>query len=339
MAFPDTDALALYGHAITLDLVTTISESIFCSAYGICFAIALYSIFRRGFTSRVRLIMLFVVIYLYAASVAQWALDMRNAFVRIHSLLMVPDVAIADRAYQPTAKYSALQVALFMFNMVIGDAVVIWRTWAIYQRVWSIVLQCICLLATFVFALADVICTSNGNIKTQSADASKICPLAEGTAWTLSIVINITCTKLIGWKAWRHRKMMQQLFPGKTGKMSGEKTLWILVESGFVYSLLWTIVFFCDARYHWDYASQVFTSLARQMAGMYPTLIIVIVNLQRTVWEEPLTDIVGTGAVSRALQWAPNSNGSAMTDTFRTERGEIHPDAGIGTTRETPVMQ
>ncbi|KAJ6467269.1 hypothetical protein C8R45DRAFT_1106049 [Mycena sanguinolenta] len=65
------DALLLkrYGHDTIRDVVGIISESVFCSAYGIFFVLALYSICRNGLRSRRAIIMSLVVVYLYAASV------------------------------------------------------------------------------------------------------------------------------------------------------------------------------------------------------------------------------------------------------------------------------
>lgn len=113
--------------------------------------------------------MLIVVVYLYAASVVQWALDVYIAFRNIHSLFMVPDLSIPDRgdlADESVENIFAPQEALFVFNvrdnphmcgllknsiqMIIGDAVVIWRTWAVYQgRMLAILMPCILLLVSF----------------------------------------------------------------------------------------------------------------------------------------------------------------------------------------------
>jgi hypothetical protein len=42
--------------------------------------------------------MLIIVVYLYAAAVAQYFLDVSAAFINIHFLLMVPHTPILDRA-------------------------------------------------------------------------------------------------------------------------------------------------------------------------------------------------------------------------------------------------
>jgi hypothetical protein len=64
--------------------------------------------------------MLVVVVYLYAASVAQWAMEVVIAFTNIHSLLMVHDLSIPDRARlagENMLTFSICQQVLFMFNV------------------------------------------------------------------------------------------------------------------------------------------------------------------------------------------------------------------------------
>jgi hypothetical protein len=64
--------------------------------------------------------MLIVVVYLYAASVVQWALDVYIAFRNIHSLFMVPDLSIPDRgdlADESVENIFAPQEVLFVFNV------------------------------------------------------------------------------------------------------------------------------------------------------------------------------------------------------------------------------
>ncbi|KAJ7203677.1 hypothetical protein B0H12DRAFT_1243734 [Mycena haematopus] len=331
-----------FGRDITQDVVLVIAESIFCSAYGIFFAIALYSIFRKGLRSWASIIMLFVVVYLYLSSVAQWALNVWTALKGIHSLLMVPDVAIPDRpdlADANLVKIVPPEESLFVFNMIIGDSVVIWRTWAVHQRrTLSIVMPGILLLMSFVFGLIDITCNSyNGAAPLPGAAGA--CPHGALIGWAFSVGTNITCTILIGLKAWQHRRMMRELgLPNKPRRMSSEKILALLVESGSIYSLLWItqVVAYldftrADPRF---YAWTVLKAMGNQMAGMYPTLIIVIVNFQRTFWEEE-----SSTAISNSIRWAANTTRSGTTYTSGTRRGDdaVHLQSVIDITREESV--
>jgi hypothetical protein len=64
--------------------------------------------------------MLIVVVYLYAASVVQWALEFAITFESIHSLLMVPEMPIRNRAAlanENVTKFLLPRGALFVFNV------------------------------------------------------------------------------------------------------------------------------------------------------------------------------------------------------------------------------
>lgn len=105
--------------------------------------------------------------------------------------------------------------------MIIGDSVVIWRTWAVYQhRILAILLPSLLLLMSFselsyglfvsfrsaidgfsfvVFAVIDTTCMSYlGPLP----GGDQICPVADTIAWAFSVATNVACTVLIWFKAW-----------------------------------------------------------------------------------------------------------------------------------------
>ncbi|KAJ7036350.1 hypothetical protein C8F04DRAFT_953984 [Mycena alexandri] len=210
--------------------------------------------------------------------------------------------------------------------MAVGDSVVVWRTWAVYQhrvqrRILVILVPGTLLLLTFLFSIIDTACNNYDG----AAPLPGVCYEAGLIGWALSAATNITCTIFIGLKARQHRKITRSL--GKSSRMSGEKALSILFDSGFIYSLLWLsqiislfataniITLTSPAVYLWG----VIGAMGNQMAGFYPTLIIVIVNLRRTIWEEE--DSL-TMPVRSPLRWTPNSKRSGMTETFGSQRGD-----------------
>ncbi|KAJ7123672.1 hypothetical protein C8R44DRAFT_875842 [Mycena epipterygia] len=110
-------------------------------------------------------------------------------------------------------------------------------------------------------------------------------------SWAFPLGTNASYTILIRYKAWdrHHRKIRELNILGNPRRLSTDKLLSILVESGFIYCLFW-------------------------ISGMYPTLIIVIVNLHQTICEEPSsvkTNMVAGGT----LQWVSGSNKSGPTET------------------------
>ncbi|KAF7358081.1 hypothetical protein MVEN_00855900 [Mycena venus] len=319
------EELVRVGYFLEFAVAGTLAETVFFSAYGIFFGVALYSIFRKGLRSWASIIMLLVVVYLYVASAAQWAMNVWVTFEKIQGLLMASDVPFQDRAKVASVKVFkvvGIQEAIYDFNMVVGDSVVVWRTWAVYQdrvqhRILVFLLPGVLLLLTFVYSVIDTVCSNYDG----TAPLPGVCSKAGMIGWALSAATNIICTIFIGLKARRHRKVTQSL--GKPSRMSGEKILSILFDSGFIYSLLWVsqvisfvaedhITLTSPAVYLWG----VIGAMGNQVAGIYPTLIIVIVNLRRTIWEDEGSSM----PVSSPLRYASNPNLSGMTDTFGSQR-------------------
>jgi hypothetical protein len=81
----------------------------------------------------------------------------------------------------------------------------------------------------------------------------------------------------------------------------------------------------------WNFISQVVVRIGRQITGMYPTLIIVIVNFKRTIWEEYPISTLGHG--SNSLRWEVNTGRSGATRT------ETRPEVGIHLDTVSEVMR
>ncbi|KAF8178313.1 hypothetical protein K438DRAFT_1844323 [Mycena galopus ATCC 62051] len=363
----DSQVLYFFGLDIIQDALGVIWETLFISAYGIFFGIAVYSIFRKGFKSRSSVAMLCVVVYLYASSLTLWALNVTAFFKTAHAMFIdYPDMPLEDRGVQANINGLPLatpEEALFMLNMVVGDSVVIWRAWVLYQRtLWVVLIPCTMLLMSLVFTIIDITCLTDIGFGVQSsvAGGGGVCAHAELISWAFSLVTNATCTLLIGYKAWHHRRSMKSLnILGSRRRMSTDKVLSILVESGFIYCLFWLtqVILFInidpDRQTPIAYVYELFAGMGDQISGMYPTLIIVIVNLHQTIWDSPSTSDVELGTINgvvSSVQWANSgTKRSAPTgiDTLLSRRGNIgqpdgmahkepHSSGGISTsTRDT----
>ncbi|KAK7024785.1 hypothetical protein R3P38DRAFT_2951191 [Favolaschia claudopus] len=298
----DVELLYKMGRTITQDVVGIIWETVFLSAYGVFFGVALWTIFRnpKSRFSLSHLLLLLIVVYLYLSSLTLWALNVTYWYKRAHAYFMdYPAMSLADRREQGQTNVEKLGVpmeALFMFNMIVGDSVVIWRVWAIYARMqWVVLLPVLMLLMSFAFTIIDINCLTLSSFSSQSALAGGggVCDHAELISWAFSFATNGICTVLIGVRAWQHRKTTRALARSSvnrySSRMSTNRILSLLVESGFIYCLFWLTQYILfvqiDRANPGIYAYELFAGMGDQISGMYPTLIIVIVNLHQTVWD------------------------------------------------------
>ncbi|KAK7059932.1 hypothetical protein R3P38DRAFT_2838595 [Favolaschia claudopus] len=296
----DNRLLYVIARATTQDVVGIIWETLFLSAYGVFFVVALWTILRKGLKTTGSIIMLLIVVYLYTTSLTLWALNVSFWFKRTRAIFMdyPAGLSLTERVVRGNTLIRPLGTpmeALFMFNMIVGDSVVIWRVWAIYARSrWVVLLPSLMLTMSFIFTVINTICLTGAGFSNQSALANGggVCNKAELISWAFSLVTNAVCTLLIGVKAWQHRKATRAMASSlnSSGRMTTNRILSLLVESGFIYCLFWLTQYILFADIARDkpaiYAYELFSGMGDQISGMYPTLIIVIVNLHGTIWDD-----------------------------------------------------
>ncbi|KAJ7076631.1 hypothetical protein B0H15DRAFT_863386 [Mycena belliarum] len=325
------------GRARTQDAVGLIWETLFLSAYSVFFAIAIWSIVRKGMKSSRSILMLGIVVYLYATSLTLWGLNVTQWFERMSvDIDDHPELGLQDRLDADNAKFRALapsMESLFLFNMLVGDSVVIWRVHALYPgTLWPRLVPCIPLLISLAFTTVDVICLTGAEVETLSSipGGGPVCEHAELISWAFSFITNVACTLLIWYRAWHHRKTTKALSMGtNSARISTTRILSLLVESGFIYCLFWLtqLILFIDIERDAPafYVYELFAGMGDQISGMYPTLIIVIVNLHRTIWDlAPGTDKKGS-AVRETLRFAEMRSTDATAS--EPEGARVGPDS------------
>jgi hypothetical protein len=207
----------------------------------------------------------------------------------------------------------------------------------------------------------DVVCNIS-ELNSPFPGSHKICPTADIVGWAFSVATNIACTVLIGFKAWyvhnsrRHASAdavdtqaaseenegleyasnanrknpfatcrvwfhLQFIMGTKDSLCSATKplTLSFQLSQVIAYTGFSTV-----SPWHWVY--EVLDPMGNQIAGMYPTLIIVIVNFKRTAWEEASSHShSGTSSNPRFKRSGP------------AERFSYHRHGGVSIQLETVI--
>ncbi|KIY71175.1 hypothetical protein CYLTODRAFT_441418 [Cylindrobasidium torrendii FP15055 ss-10] len=176
------------------------------------------------------------------------------------------------------------------------------------------------LVVSFAFGMVTVACWSpdafGSNIRVKDAVcASEAFP----AGWAFSFLANIITTFLIALKAWRHRNFIKTTV-GRRQRSLAEKVMLLLVESGALYNLVWIaqIFQFPFVKAHLDMANptvyivtQTVAAIGYQLIGLYPTIIVLIVNRHSSI-----TEVMDT-TLSFRIASAPSSrislNGVANT--------------------------
>ncbi|KAH9051197.1 hypothetical protein EDB83DRAFT_2398571 [Lactarius deliciosus] len=113
-----------------------------------------------------------------------------------------------------------------------------------------------------------------------------------------SLGTNLLSTGLIAWKAWKRRVFVKKHLVGGTGSVSVERFLALLIESGFLYCIPWILYLISAFGVIPDPGFTVIDDVLVFISGIYPTLIIILVAVQKSPVEHYSTHSTGMQFVS-----------------------------------------
>ncbi|KAK1234544.1 hypothetical protein PQX77_002253 [Marasmius sp. AFHP31] len=237
-------------------------------------------------------------------------MDIADLIVRIRVLLIGAgttgqsgtQIAVEDlkarntRADDLTEPLMWTGTLIFIFALSIGDTVLLWRTWALYQhQLWYVALPALTLLGSFVAAFFELGCLihTNWSLDFLSPNASSsgadACKKADKASYTLSFVTNIVCTGLICWRAWEHRRYMNKALGLGRKKTKVDRMLVLFCESGALYLVLYTIqsvpIYNHGLSSNALIGMNIVNAVIQQAMGMYPTAIVVLCHIGVSFWD------------------------------------------------------
>ncbi|THH14326.1 hypothetical protein EW146_g5994 [Bondarzewia mesenterica] len=173
-----------------------------------------------------------------------------------------------------------------LFSVHLSDAVLVWRAWGLWDRKIKVII----VLSLTCFAMAIVGFASAGfdirslksGVLMQRPFSPTLLPIL---AYLLSLFTNILATSLITFKAWKYsRSINAYLGNSSPTNIKVGAILALLVESGFLYCAVW-IVFFVSLFSQNSSFKAAMQVIMVQISGIYPTVVIVLVSLQKTAWD------------------------------------------------------
>ncbi|KAH8991866.1 hypothetical protein EDB86DRAFT_1532728 [Lactarius hatsudake] len=104
---------------------------------------------------------------------------------------------------------------------------------------------------------------------------------------------NLLSTGLIAWKAWLHRVMIRKHLSEGSGSARVERVFALLIESGFIYCCPWILYLISAFDLIPAPGFAVMNHVLLFVAGLYPTLIIILVAMQKSPVEYYSTHSTG----------------------------------------------
>ncbi|KAG6829837.1 hypothetical protein H0H87_009994, partial [Tephrocybe sp. NHM501043] len=184
---------------------------------------------------------------------------------------------------------------------LISDAIVIWRAWVICaEQLWLMVLPISMWIGTAAcsFAYLDLT-TSPAGVRATGGGSLTVLTIANllSASIALSIATNAVSTLVIGYKLFTHHKVVAGNL-GRAKQSQALNVLILLVESGVLYCCLQTVTLiltlapnpyagpgsaqYITGQIFFACYTEISTIDVQNLQAMYPTIIIVLVNIQRS---------------------------------------------------------
>ncbi|EJD54808.1 hypothetical protein AURDEDRAFT_51722 [Auricularia subglabra TFB-10046 SS5] len=304
------------GVNILYEVITVLCQTLFYGVYAVLLPFSVYIIRKRGQSQRFNRL-LYCTLFMFLLSSAGWASSVATIVLQIHALLLAPSQSLRDQI----SAYSPLASAVVLINYVITDGVVVWRAWVLcwedsgrllYAPLVFLGFTSISVSATIVIRVAIMIIRARGHIGPEPPNLTNAINVTQMANLVLTLLTNIMATALIARKAWWVLNSLRRdrLTYAQETSTPAESVLALVVESGVLYCLS-TITVLVSSLIVLPFGTlgDIYTPVNVQIAGIYPTVVLLIVSLNMTV-----QDATANGAyVDSGLEFSPGGPAQSFT--------------------------
>ncbi|KAL1705254.1 hypothetical protein EV121DRAFT_279701 [Schizophyllum commune] len=210
------------------------------------------------------------VILLFVSSTSEVALEI------LFYVVQAPMILATD--------LEAFTTFFFAYISPLSDAIVIWRAWVLWRdnRIVKAILS-LCMAGSLILPIVECV------FWVRDAMGEPVPHLMSLMVTTPLLVTNSVTTILVGFQVWYYRRNIKGAIGPWKRSTQVEKVLVLLLESGFAYCLIWAVRLALDVaqsagRIAIPYA--IITIAYHSTAGIYPTLIILVVAMQRSATQD-----------------------------------------------------
>ncbi|KAF9459178.1 hypothetical protein BDZ94DRAFT_1268968 [Collybia nuda] len=284
-----------FGNSVLINSVFLLPESLLYGVFIYLFAQSTTIFMRRGLRSWSSRILFTISLMSFILMGIHWTTYSAGLFISIKALVIDDPASFGD-----SKRLAGLGRQVFHIDVIenvvdqlpiyISDGIVIWRAWVLFSDdIWIMAVPGALFLGTIGTGLTYLSYMTSPLAFRAVQLREPVLPMKLVTAnLALSFATNMVATLLIGYKLWVHRKSPRIKAIGSLS--SAQKVLIALIESGTAYCTLQLVrtVLYCypgPILSNQFYASGIVLSLATVATTMYPTVVIMLVNQQRTLVE------------------------------------------------------
>ncbi|KAJ7091854.1 hypothetical protein B0H15DRAFT_777783, partial [Mycena belliarum] len=282
---------------------------------------------KRTLSATVNKVMFGLTLFMYVLSVAYWCYSVADGANRLYSyigLAINPAKVLPD--HTQVTRWSPLFDALTLLNYVVSDGIVVWRAWVICLRkhrmfLWITVvllgLTALTVLLTIIFRIVDLVESSISEL-----DVHRLIDIFQVATLGTSLLSNLSATGVVSVTAWLRMLRLAYALDWRTIRSSfsdkkntssrSNNILLLVVESGVVYCLSAAHISFFN--FVLADLGDLYTTVQVQIAGAYPSVVLLLVSTQRSLNESSFTDD-STFEASRAEEiWRTRTQPESESD-------------------------
>lgn len=273
----DSNPPIVWDSALVFQLqIILVGPAVICLGYGCVLILAIIAVrilLQRGLASIARRYLLAAVL---AVAVSSTILCAVNLAYELAALAMGPYNDNQD-ALKLSERVFVVGTVFDRIIYVLNDVLVVWRAWVLADYRTLRVIMAVSLVITAGCLIAEEVLIIQAGLFAPDSLTSNLLLLIPLT-WN-----NLFATSVVLYKTWIYRTQIRRDLQASGQKGQVESVLFLLVESGFIYCGWWILLIIVE------YVPSVptmmlivITSLAPFVAAIYPLLIILIVEHQKS---------------------------------------------------------
>ncbi|KAI0717645.1 hypothetical protein C8Q72DRAFT_789561 [Fomitopsis betulina] len=294
----DIQVIQEVGNATVQHLVALVVEAVLWTVYLVLTCKAGLSLLSRQRRSRASLTIFFIIVLMFLLDTTTSIIDVNNAIREVTLTLTSTSHQSFKERYALTKSLPyPVQSALYAYESNLGDAIIIWRTYAFWRdgrEKWVLVLPSAFFLGSIVTSGLITFCAARAvqNPAEGNFTDPPFCENVQLASYVTTLATTAVATLLICYKTWYYRRTIAiHVRQMKSKKSVAERIMIIMIESGIIYLLFFIEGVVSDTRNisrlenstpQLVFTITIWTYMTSHILGIYPVLIVLLVHCQKS---------------------------------------------------------
>ncbi|KAH9004434.1 hypothetical protein EDB86DRAFT_1941544 [Lactarius hatsudake] len=279
MSNDDSGLPEFYYFEYKLTVYDNLFAGIVYGVYIVLYVTSVHILIKRGFTScRPRMIMFGITTLMFALAIVALVLRTTLGFQEMQWFLGFPSANTwSDERFLVV---TLVEATITRLMYILSDIVCTWRAVVLWNRDKRIIVILLLLIFGTAAAAGCELRLSNPVFPSgESSLAGDVGPLIMVGP---TLATNLVSTGLIAWKAWQRRVEVKKHLGEASRSVRVERVFALLVESGFIYCCVWIVYLISALDLIPVPGFAVMDDVLLFVSGLYPTLIIILVAMQKS---------------------------------------------------------